>query len=64
MKPEITDDTMGFVVVIENKLGGKGGSWHPDFDNAFEQIKRTWNTNDNYIRIFPSKYKDRMSRIK
>lgn len=56
----ITSDTMGFTIVVEHKSGGKSGTWEPDLEQAFIHIKRTWNTGDNYIRIFPTKYKDRM----
>jgi len=50
----------GFTVVIEHNSGGKLGSWYPNLEQAFIHIKRAWNTGDNYIRIFPTRYKDRM----
>ncbi len=50
----------GFTVVIENNSGGKLGFWCPNLGQAFIHIKKAWNTGDNYIRVFPTKYKDRM----
>lgn len=61
---KITLETWGYVVIIENESGGKSGIWCPNFKDAFEHIDRTWNTRDNYIRIFPMQYKDRMTRTK
>lgn len=56
----ITKETLGFTIVVEHESGGKVGTWVPNLKQAFIHIKRTWNTGDNYIRIFPTKYKDRM----
>jgi len=56
MNPE----TLGLTVIVEHESGGKLGSWFLDFDDAFDHIKRTYGSGDNYIRIFPTRFKDRM----
>lgn len=53
-------EKLGFTVVVEHESGGKLGSWYPNLGQVFIHLKSTWNTGDNYIRIFPTKFKDRM----
>ncbi len=63
-EPKVTLETWGYVVIIEHESGGKGGTWVPNFKEAFEHIDSVWHSGDTYIRIFPVQYKDRMSRVK
>lgn len=53
-------NTNGFTVVIEHESGGKLGTWCPNLNEAFQHIKNFWHEGDNYIRIIPTSYKERM----
>jgi len=55
------DNKDGFTVVIEHESGGKLGSWYPNLEQVFIHVKRAWGDGDNYIRIFPKKFKDRVA---
>lgn len=56
----VTNDTMGFTIVVEHKSGGKIGTWELTIEDALKVIKRHWDKDHTYARIFPTKYKDRM----
>ncbi len=56
----ITGDTVGFTVVVEHESGGCIGTWVPDLDEAHKHIKRVWDDKHTYIRVFPSRYDERM----
>lgn len=60
----ITDETMGFNVILEHKRGTRIVIWVPNIMEALIHIQEMWGEGNNYIRIFPMKYKNRMEGVK